>query len=225
MTILISGYLKMNACAPSSAQTRPFLALGDSYTIGEGVAAQATWPARLAGSLRAHGIAIDDPVVIAKTGWSTDELIAALDTVALAPPYTLVTLLIGVNNQYRGRDIDNYREELALLLQRAIALAGARPQHVIVVSIPDWGVTRFAGKQGQDPRRIGAQIDAFNAVAHALTTRADIGFVDITGISRNAADRSDMWAMDGLHPSATQYELWTDAIIGVARHALTEHSS
>ena len=212
----------MNACAPSATATRPFLALGDSYTIGEGVAVEGTWPAQLAGSLRAHGIAIDDPVVIAKTGWSTDELIVAIDTAALAPPYTLVTVLIGVNNQYRGRDIDNYREELAPLLRRAIALAGARPQRVIVVSIPDWGVTRFACEQGRDPRHIGAQIDAFNAVAHALATRADIGFVDITGISRNAADRSDMWAADGLHPSAAQYALWTDAIMGVARHALTE---
>jgi lysophospholipase L1-like esterase len=129
----------MNACATTSAAIPRFLALGDSYTIGEGVAAEGTWPVQLARRLRADGIAIDDPVVIAKTGWSTDELIVAMDTAALAPPYALVTLLIGVNNQYRGRDIDNYREELAMLLRRARALAGTRPHHVTVVSIPDWG--------------------------------------------------------------------------------------
>lgn len=177
---------------------------------------------QLARRLRADGIAIDDPVVIAKTGWSTDELIDAMDAAALAPPYALVTLLIGVNNQYRGRDVDNYRAEFALLLRRAIALAGTRAQHVIVVSIPDWGVTHFASGQCRDPQRIAAEIDAFNAAARMLTTHANIDFVDITEISRKAADRMDMLAADGLHPSAAQYALWTDAITGAAKRALTE---
>jgi lysophospholipase L1-like esterase len=214
----------MNACATTSAAIPRFLALGDSYTIGEGVAAEGTWPVQLARRLRADGIAIDDPVVIAKTGWSTDELIVAMDTAALAPPYALVTLLIGVNNQYRGRDIDNYREELAMLLRRAHALASTRAQRVTVVSIPDWGVTRFAREQGRDPQRIAVEIDAFNAAARALATRAHIDFVDITEISRKGADRIDMLAADGLHPSTAQYALWTDAITGGAKRALTERA-
>lgn len=212
----------MNACAPALTATPRFLALGDSYTIGEGVASERTWPAQLARRLRTDRIAIADPVVIAKTGWSTDELIGAMDAAALAPSYALVTLLIGVNNQYRGRDIDNYGAEFALLLRRAIALAGTCPYRVIIVSIPDWGVTRFASGQSRDPRRIAAEIDAFNAAARVLAARAHTGFVDITEISRKAADRIDMLVADGLHPSAAQYALWTDTIAGVAKRALTE---
>lgn len=114
-----------------------FLALGDSYTIGEGVAEAARWPVQLAQAL---GIAA--PEILARTGWTTDELGAAMAQYAFHPPYDLVSLLIGVNNQYRGRDLANYRDEFRALLDRAIELAGGRAQRVIVVSIPDWGVTR-----------------------------------------------------------------------------------
>ncbi len=127
-----------------------YLALGDSYTIGEGVAPAERWPVQLAARLRGAGLEIGDPEIVATTGWTTDELSHAMDAAALKPPYALVTLLIGVNNQYRGRSLANYREEFSALLARAIALAGERTDRVIVVSIPDWGVTGFA--RAQRPR-------------------------------------------------------------------------
>ena len=197
-----------------------FLALGDSYTIGEGVAAGDGWPNQLVRRLRARCIAVGDPEIIAKTGWTTDELSAAMDTATLHPPYALVSVLIGVNNQYRGRELGNYRAELAPLLQRAIELAGGDARRVIMVSTPDWGVTRFALEQGRDPARIAAEIDAFNATAHTLAAADEINFVDITAISRVCAT-PHMLVADGLHPSASQYALWADAIIDAASRALS----
>jgi lysophospholipase L1-like esterase len=188
-----------------------FLALGDSYTIGEGVAPEQCWPAQLARRLRARGIAIADPEIVAATGWSTDELSAAMDASAFAAPYALVTLLIGVNNQYRGRDLADYRVGFEALLLRAIALAGGG--RVIVVSIPDWGVTRFARAQARDPHEVAAQIDAFNAAAKALAAQHRCGFIDVTALSREAGDAPAMLVADGLHPSAAQYALWTEAVL------------
>jgi len=196
-----------------------YLALGDSYTIGEGVAADERWPAQLARRLRALGIALADPAIVATTGWTTDELAAAMDAATFAPPYALVSLLIGVNHQYRGRALDEYRGEFAALLARAGALAGS-PARVFVVSIPDWGVTRFARGQGRDAAQVGAEIDAFNAAARAIATAAGIPFVDVTTASREAGDGEAMLVADGLHPSAAQYALWTDEIVPVARALL-----
>jgi lysophospholipase L1-like esterase len=193
------------------------LALGDSYTIGEAVSAEARWPAVLVERLRRAGVAIDDPRIVAVTGWTTDELAHGMDDSVLAPPYDLVTLQIGVNNQYRGRSAEDYRGEFASLLARAIALAGDRPQRVVVVSIPDWGVTRFAREQGRDPAAIAAALDAFNAIARALAHRAGAHFVDITPISRR---HPDLLTNDGLHPSAAQYALWVEAILPIVRKAL-----
>jgi lysophospholipase L1-like esterase len=205
---------------PSSATARRrFLALGDSYTIGEGVADDERWPAQLARRLRARGIGIDAPEVIARTGWTTDELSAAMDVEPLSPPYTLVSLLIGVNNQYRGRDVANYRDEFSALLDRAIALAGD-PARVIVVSIPDWGVTGFAHAQSRDAARTSAEIDAFNAAARAISCVRAVAFVDITAVSREAGDDNAMLVEDRLHPSAAQYALWTHEILAPAMHAL-----
>ncbi|NCT66949.1 MAG: SGNH/GDSL hydrolase family protein [Rhodanobacteraceae bacterium] len=200
--------------------TAAFLALGDSYTIGEGVDADERWPAQLARRLRARGVAIDDPQVIATTGWTTDELAAAMDAATFAPPYALVTLLIGVNNQYRGRELANYRIEFGALLARAIALAGGDARRVVVVSIPDWGVTRFARAQGRDAPRIAAEIDAFNDVAREVATASGAAFVDVTAKSRDAGDADAMLVGDGLHPSAAQYARWTDLILPAAEQAL-----
>jgi lysophospholipase L1-like esterase len=205
--------------APAAAPLR-FLALGDSYTIGEGVAADERWPAQLARRLSASGVAVAAPEVVAQTGWTTDELSAAMDAAALTPPYDFVTLLIGVNNQYRGRALENYRAEFAALLARAIALAGARRERVVVVSIPDWGVTRFARNEGRDAAAVGAQIDAFNAAAVEIATAAQVACVDVTAASREAGDHDAMLVGDGLHPSAAQYALWTDAVFSVARGLL-----
>lgn len=191
-----------------------YLALGDSYTIGEAVAAEARWPAVLVERLRHDGVVIDDPQIVAVTGWTTDELAHGMDHAPLTPPYDLVSLQIGVNNQYRGRSLENYRDEFAELLARAMALAGHRPERVVVVSIPDWGVTRFAREQGRDPAVIAAALDDFNASAQEQADRASAHFVDITAISRQ---HPDLLADDGLHPSAAQYRLWVGAIEAVAR--------
>ena len=197
-----------------------YLALGDSYTIGEGVAAEGRWPMQLARRLREEGLAIDGPTIVATTGWTTDELSAAMDAATFAPPYALVTLLIGVNNEYRGRSVANYREEFSALLARAIALAGERTQRVIVVSIPDWGVTGFAREKHRDARRVGIEIDAFNATAREIARERGVAFVDVTAPSRSAGDSDAMLVADRLHPSAAQYALWTDVIIVAARQAL-----
>ena len=194
-----------------------YLALGDSYTIGEAVPAAARWPALLARQLRARGVAIEDPRIVAVTGWTTDELSAAMDAATFAPPYDLVTLLIGVNNQYRGRSAGDYRGEFRRMLHRAVDLAGGRASRVVAVSIPDWGVTRFAREQGRDAGQIAHALDVYNAIARDETGRAGARWVDITAISRR---HPELVADDGLHPSADQYALWTDAIVPVAAAAV-----
>lgn len=202
-----------------SAASR-FLALGDSYTIGEGVAAEERWPAQLARRLRAQGIAIDEPEIIARTGWTTDELAAAIEAAEPQPPHALVSLLIGVNNQYRGRPLDQYAEQFGALLATATAQAGGRAGRVVVVSIPDWGVTGFARTEGRDAQAIGIEIDAFNASARAATLAAGAAFVDVTTISREAGAAPAMLVADALHPSAAQYALWVEEILPVARRGL-----
>ncbi|HEX5352450.1 MAG TPA: SGNH/GDSL hydrolase family protein [Rhodanobacteraceae bacterium] len=196
-----------------------FLALGDSYTIGEGVAPDACWPAQLAARLRGGGVGIDDPRIIATTGWTTDELFAAVDAATFAPSHALVTLLIGVNDQYRGRGVDEYRSRFHALLQRAVGLGGGDATHLIVVSIPDWGGTSFAARGGHDAAVVEREIDAFNAVARAETGRAGAHWVDVTAISRATESRDEV-ADDGLHPSGAQYARWVDAILPVAGEVL-----
>lgn len=194
-----------------------YLALGDSYTVGEGVAAHDSWPVMLARRLRAAGARLEDPRIIAVTGWTTDELSAGMQAQALTPPYELVTLQIGVNDQYRGRTADEYRTRFDALLQRAIALSGGRPARVVVVSIPDWGVTRFASEQGRDAMQIAAELDCFNAIACADATRDGARFFDITAISRQ---HPQLVVADGLHPSAAHYALWVDAMASTVLDAV-----
>jgi hypothetical protein len=152
----------IEGCAATSEEPVKFLALGDSYTIGESVDEAERWPVQLAALLRNQGFSVDDPQIIARTGWTTDELSAAIDAADPQGPYDLVSLLIGVNNQYRGRDSEGYRIEFIALLQRAIGFAGGQPSHVIVLSIPDWGVTPFASNS--DAAKIAAEIDTYNAI-------------------------------------------------------------
>jgi lysophospholipase L1-like esterase len=198
-----------------------YLALGDSYTIGEAVSPSGRFPDQLTRRLRAEGIDVGDPEIIARTGWTTDELAAEIASRAPQGPYDLVTLLIGVNNQYRGRGAGEYRPEFRSLLHRAIALAGS-PRRVIVVSIPDWGVTPFAAREQRNATRVAAEIDAFNAAARAEADAAGVAFIDVTAISRRAANDDSLLAEDGLHPSATMYEAWTDEIRPVALRLFRE---
>lgn len=183
-----------------------FLALGDSYTIGEGVEPSGRWPAQLAGMLRDQGTAIDEPQIIATTGWTTDELAKGIPQASPSGPYDLVSLLIGVNNQYRGRNINEYRDQFTALLLQAISLAGGDTGRVVVLSIPDWGVTPFA--RGRDRMKIAREIDLFNAANREETERLGVAYVDITPISREAWNDSTLLAPDGLHPSAAMYLEW-----------------
>lgn len=197
-----------------------YLALGDSYTIGESVPEAGRWPVQLAAALRAQGIALDDPRIIATTGWTTDELSAAMDAAEPLGRHDVVSLLIGVNNQYRGWNLGEYRVEFADLLERAIALAGDRPGRVLVLSIPDWGVTPFGQASGRDTAEIARQLDAFNAAAADECAARGVAFVDITPVSRERGAEPGMVADDGLHPSAAMYAEWTRLALPVARARL-----
>jgi len=196
-----------------------FLALGDSYTIGEGVATSERWPVQLARLLREQQINIDDPTIIARTGWTTAELSAGIDRAKPQGMYELVSLLIGVNNQYRGQSEAEYRREFVTLLRRAVAFADQRSARVIVLSIPDWGVTPFA--KGRDQAAIGAAIDRFNAINREETERGGAQYVDVTPISRQAVSDPSLIARDGLHPSGKMYAEWARLALPVTCKALT----
>ena len=193
-----------------------FLALGDSYTIGESVDSASRWPVQLAKELRARRLNVGDPEIVARTGWTTDELAAGIDVAAPGGPFDLVSLLIGVNNQYRGRDAEQYRAEFKSLLARAAGFAGGKASRVIVLSIPDWGVTPFA--TGRDRAKIAAEIDRFNAIGRAETTAAGAHWVDVTAASRRTRD--GWYAKDGLHPTAAQYATWVQLAMDAATAAL-----
>jgi lysophospholipase L1-like esterase len=203
---------------------RGFLALGDSYTIGEGVPEAGRWPVQLAALLHARGIALDAPRIIATTGWTTDELDAGIDAAHAAAPiptdHALVSLLIGVNNQYRGRSLAEYEVQFAGLLERAIEFAGGDPRRVIVLAIPDWGVTPFAIQSGRDRAQIATQLDAFNLSAQRMTEARGARFVDTAPASRERGGEVAMLADDGLHPSAALYALWAAAAMPAAQAAL-----
>lgn len=187
-----------------------FLALGDSYTIGESVAIKERWPVQLAEHLRQQGLTCSDPTIIATTGWRTDNLKAAIEKANLKPEYTLVSLLIGVNNFYQGKSAESYKPEFEELLQTAITLAQGDKDRVIVVSIPDYGFTPFGEK---DQPRITAGIDEFNRINKSVAAKLNITYVDITDISRNGLAEPDLVAEDGLHPSGKMYGMWVKRIL------------
>jgi len=195
-----------------------FLALGDSYTVGESVTPAERWPLQLAALLRAEGLALDDPQIVATTGWTTDELWAGIDRAAPRGPFDLVSLLIGVNDKYRRREASEYAAQFAVLLERAIELAGGLPGRVLVLSIPDWGVTPFA--QGRDRAGIRRAIDQFNSLNRQAAQRAGAHYVDVTPLSRQAAIDPALIAADGLHPSGKMYAEWARLALPVAREAL-----
>jgi lysophospholipase L1-like esterase len=194
-----------------------YLALGDSYTIGESVNPDERFPVQLVSKLNENGIAVSAPEIVAQTGWTTDELTAAIERADLNKSYNLVTLLIGVNNQFRGRDVEEYRTQFAKLLQTAINFTGDE-ESVIVISIPDYGVTPFA--QDRNPEKIAEEIDLFNQINREETQKTDARYIDITGISRQAKSNSELIASDGLHPSGQMYRLWVEEIFPVTKQIL-----
>ena len=192
-------------------KTLDYLALGDSYTIGEGVPEALRWPNQLAERLRAFDIDLTVVDIIATTGWTTREL---LDGIEAADPerHGLVSLLIGVNNQYRKLPFELYEKEFLELLELSVELAGGK-ENVFVVSIPDYGVTPFGSG---DPEGIGKEIDRYNSYARNTCVKQGIPFIDITGISRELGESPGALAPDNLHPSGSQYTRWTEAILPVA---------
>jgi len=195
---------------PSSPKTCTYLALGDSYTIGEKVVAEENFPSQTVSLLREKGRKMAKPRIIAKTGWTTGELQAALNKARLKKQYDFVTLLIGVNNQYRGLKVVDYIPEFEHLLKQAIGLAGNDATHVVVLSIPDWGVTPFA--EGRDRKQIAADIDAYNAANRLLAEKYKVHYINITPATRKAPADASLLAEDGLHPSGKAYAEWAAEI-------------
>lgn len=204
--------ITMSCASPEKKDTEMrYLALGDSYTIGESVEEKMRYPAQITDTLEGLGWCLKDPEIIAVTGWTSGELMKGIEDADPTGPYQLVSLLIGVNNQYRGMDIEIYRKEFMELLNQAIAYAGNEEKRVLVLSIPDWGVMPFADKR--DGESIAAEIDQYNKVNKEITMAKNVAWVDVTGISRMAADDPSLIASDGLHPSGCMYELWVEAAL------------
>lgn len=187
-----------------------YLALGDSYTIGEQVPHHENYPNLTVQLLRAKGYSLHAPEIVAVTGHTTDELNGLIGQLQLLPPYDLVSLLIGVNNQYRGRSVEDFEREFELLLRKAIAFAGDRPNAVFVLSIPDWGVTPFA--QEKDQQAIATAIDAYNVVCRSQALQAGCTFINITHDQRKDGNLPEYLAQDQLHPSGLEYQKWATAL-------------
>src|SRR5690606_23901875 len=188
------------------------LSLGDSYTIGEAVPQEDSFPFQTVNLLAERKIIFQKPKIIAVTGWTTDELQNAIREAELSETFDFVTLLIGVNNQYRNRDLDNYKKEFSELLQTAIAFADNNRKNVIVISIPDWGVTPFAEKDERGQLNISQAIDKFNTLNKTVSEEEGIHYIDITPHSRLAKKDISLIASDGLHPSGKMYAFWAGKV-------------
>ncbi|HEX9508884.1 MAG TPA: SGNH/GDSL hydrolase family protein [Puia sp.] len=194
--------------------TYSLLTLGDSYTIGEGLPIYESYPYQAVQFLRRAGHPFSAPEIIARTGWTTDELSEGIAGTQLLPTYDFISLLIGVNNQYRGRSSQEYAGQFEDLLRQAIQFAGGQPTRAFVLSIPDWGVSPFATTHlpdtaGRGRIQITREIDAFNRVAEKITGAYKVEFIDITGHSA-----TPLFASDGLHPSGEQYRYWAEQLAG-----------
>ena len=187
-----------------------YLALGDSYSIGEQVEIIYSFPYQLMQSLRYLNHAFAAPEIVAKTGWTTNELLSNIAGYRFNEKYYLVTLLIGVNNQYRGRDLHEFEREFKSIFEKAMSLV-ADPKYFFVLSIPDWGVTPFA--EGKDRSKISQEIDDFNLVCRNISEASGINFIDITTAQRIDGNKEEFLANDKLHPSAKEYKKWADKIL------------
>lgn len=231
MKWMISILILMTACAaetPMNDDLTPdvvpgqyrYLSLGDSYTIGESVAPEERWSVILTELLRKSNITIANPEIIAQTGWTTADLMEGIKSRNPKGPYNLVSVLIGVNNQYRGQSTERYRTELRELLQQTIGFAGGNIERVFMLSTPDWGVTPFA--KGSDQAKIAGEIDAFNAVAQEECKKLGILFIDITPLSRTARNDVSLVAKDGLHFSGKMYRQWAELALPTVQNRLTK---
>ena len=211
LTLILGLLFFVGASAQEATQEiKTFLALGDSYTIGESVEVEMRWPMQLAQALKAQKSTLK-PTLIAKTGWTTDELPESINQAALDDSYDYVSLLIGVNNQYRGRSVASFEPEFTILLKRAIAFSKNKTDGVFVLSIPDWGVMPFA--EGRDRKQIAHEIDAYNARIERICKTYGVRYFNITEISRQASENADLIAVDGLHPSGAMFAEWVQAIL------------
>lgn len=221
LTMLFSFVFSLflvNLCNPErpmDVKTINYLALGDSYTIGEGVDENDRYPNQLVTRMNALGGQYFLPAtIIAKTGWTVDELDKGINEARTREEgYDLVTLLIGVNNQYRGRPVADYEKDFEAMLKRAIAFARGKNDRVIVLSIPDWGVTGFAKARNTDQKKVEAEIDAYNAAKKSICDQYQVTFIDITEEYRVIGGQPEMMAEDRLHPSGLVYTKWTEKLI------------
>jgi lysophospholipase L1-like esterase len=206
-------------------QTTPtytYLALGDSYTIGESILQADNFPNQVVTILKGEGLSFHPPRIIAKTGWTTDELeegiTSAKQNGLLLPVYHFVSLLIGVNDQYRERNIEDYKTAFELLLQKSISLAGGKKEKVAVLSIPDWGVTPYAN--GRDREKIATEIDAYNTLNKKIAQQYHVHYINITPWTKEAADDNTLLAPDGLHPSGKEYKRWAEKLVDFIKKQL-----
>ncbi|MCW3092748.1 MAG: lysophospholipase and related esterase [Ferruginibacter sp.] len=215
-------YVSNPVTPPVAADTttlKTYLALGDSYTIGQSVAIADRFPVQTVEYLGIGGIKFSDPEIIAQTGWTTGDLLSRLSSAApIKPSYDIVTLLIGVNNQYQHRSPQEYTDQFSTLLIKSIQYAGNKKTRVFVLSIPDYSVTPYAS--GSDKASIAREIDSFNVINKTISTQMAVNYVDITPASRLAANDRTLIATDGLHPSGLQYKLWAEVFVPVIKKAL-----
>jgi acyl-CoA thioesterase I len=195
-----------------------YLALGDSYTIGEGVHSSLRWPVQLSDTLRKRGIPVNHPRIIARTGWTTADLLTAMDKRLKEERFDMVSVLIGVNNQYQGRSIEEYEKELREIFRRALAHSKSGAEGVFAVSIPDYGVTPFGADRAAE---ISREIDHFNAVFKNVSEEFEIDYYNITPVSKKAKVDRKLTASDDLHPSGKMYSLWVKEIANELGDKLT----
>jgi lysophospholipase L1-like esterase len=218
--VLLLVLLLTLAGEPVKAKEISILALGDSYTIGEAVTTASRWPNQLRNLLANHGISANNPVIVARTGWTTANLASAIKSRSIHTHFDIVTLLIGVNDQFQGYSANDYRPAFRALLKTAIGFAADRPAHVIVLSIPDYSVTPFAKRYNQ--ARIASELAEFNNINKNLSLEEGVHYINITAMSQQAAQRRDLIAYDGLHPSELMYHLWAEKILPVIQQILDE---
>lgn len=212
----------LNGASLAFAGPIKILALGDSYTIGHGVDEQESWPEQLKERLKANGIPIEAVDIIARSGWTSRDLLTAVERSKLNNEYDVVLVLIGANDQFQGRPVNDYSRDLKALLRKAVVFSKDRPSHVILVSVPDWAFSPYAA--GWDPKEISAQIDEFNQAAKDLADVSGLRWVNITALSREMTG-SFVYIADGLHPTGETYAAWVDVILTVVEDIIAQRTS